>query len=213
LTHPSPVDGDPKLRLLEAALELFALLGFRHVTIREICRRANVNVAMVEYYFGGKEELYKAVLEHALARPPSQLPTGQPADPPSPEKQLANFVFSLLSHALDETRSPWGKRLLAREMADPTFALDILVDRIIRPRSKGLHAIVRSLLGDATDLDVQWCAESIAAQCLYYQYNRPVLELLFPSQTYGADEAKRLAEHVTRFSIDALRGLRRRAPS
>jgi AcrR family transcriptional regulator len=191
--------------LLETALELFALVGFRHVTIREICRRAGVNTAMVKYYFGGKEELYKAVLDHALTRVPSRLPSGQSADHNSLEKRLEAFVLSLLSHVLNEERSPWSKRLMAREMAEPTFALEILVNRVIRPRAEELHAIVRGCLGKgATDIDVQWSAESIAAQCLYYQYNKPVLELLFPAQQYGPGAAGQLADHITRFSLAAL---------
>jgi AcrR family transcriptional regulator len=197
--------GDAKVRLLEAALELFALVGFRHVTIREICRRADVNIAMVNYYFGGKEDLYKAVLEHALRGAPSQSPSGHCADHHGLEKRLEAFVFSLLSHVLDEERSPWSKRLIAREMAEPTFALEILVNRVVRPRSEELHAIVRGFLGSsASDIDIQWSAESIAAQCLYYQYNRPVLELLFPSERYGPAETRQLAEHITRFSLAAL---------
>lgn len=209
LTRARPHAGDAKLRLLEAALELFALVGFHHVTVREICQRANVNIAMVNYYFGGKEDLYKAVLEHALKRSPSQLPSGQSVDEPDLHKRLEAFVFSLLSHVLNEERSPWSKRLIAREMAEPTFAIEILVDRIVRPRANEIHAVVRAYLGNrATDLDVQWYAESIVAQCLYYQYNRPVLELLFPDQRYGPEETGPLADHITRFSLAALQAFR-----
>lgn len=196
---------DTRVKVLEAALELFALVGFRHVTVREICQRAKVNIAMVNYHFGGKEELYRAVLDHTLNKIPSPPPAGRPVDQSDREKRLKAFVFSLLSHVLDEERSPWSKRLIAREMVEPSFALDILVNRIVRPGASEIHRIVRAYLGEAaTDLEVQWHAESIAAQCLYYQYNRPVLAILFPTDQYGPAQSGSLTDHITRFSQAAL---------
>ena len=38
-------------RLLEAAGEIFAEHGFRNTTVREICKRADINLAAVNYYF------------------------------------------------------------------------------------------------------------------------------------------------------------------
>ena len=53
---------DARLKILEAAGEVFAEGGYRDVTVREICRKASVNVAAINYYFGDKEGLYEAVL-------------------------------------------------------------------------------------------------------------------------------------------------------
>jgi AcrR family transcriptional regulator len=48
--------------LLEAATELFAERGYDHATIRDIGERAGVDPAMIARYFGGKAQLYIAVL-------------------------------------------------------------------------------------------------------------------------------------------------------
>jgi len=58
---PNP---DCRERILEAAGEIFADCGFRGATVRRICERAKVNVAAINYYFGGKEKLYTEVLRH-----------------------------------------------------------------------------------------------------------------------------------------------------
>ena len=53
------------------------------------------------------------------------------------------------------------------EMSDPTPALDLVIDRVIRPRMKYLNGIVAALLGcSADDRRASLCAMSIHAQCM-----------------------------------------------
>ena len=47
--------------ILNAAEELFAEHGFDGVTIRQVTRKANVDVALAHYYFGTKKGLFDAV--------------------------------------------------------------------------------------------------------------------------------------------------------
>jgi AcrR family transcriptional regulator len=54
--------------LLEAAGHVFAKKGFERSTAKEICERAGTNTAAVNYYFGGIEALYAAVLDEARSR-------------------------------------------------------------------------------------------------------------------------------------------------
>ncbi|MCK8787673.1 TetR family transcriptional regulator [Roseomonas sp. NAR14] len=49
-------------RLLDAAEDLFSRSGFDAVSTREICRQANVNLALLSYHFGGKEALFEQVI-------------------------------------------------------------------------------------------------------------------------------------------------------
>lgn len=59
---------DLRARLLDAARALFAEQGFEKTSTREIARRVGANVALIAYHFGGKEELYLAVMEDLAAR-------------------------------------------------------------------------------------------------------------------------------------------------
>ena len=54
---------EPKQRILESAISLFAQKGFASVGVREIAKEANVNIAMISYYFEGKVGILKSVLE------------------------------------------------------------------------------------------------------------------------------------------------------
>lgn len=61
-------DDNSKARILEAATSLFAQKGFDGTSIREICKKANVNLCMISYYWGGKQELYNGIIENLLEK-------------------------------------------------------------------------------------------------------------------------------------------------
>jgi AcrR family transcriptional regulator len=58
---------DKKTHIINAAVELFAEKGFEGTSIRNIATKANVNVAMINYYFGSKEKLFECMVEQKAA--------------------------------------------------------------------------------------------------------------------------------------------------
>lgn len=54
-------------RILMAAAEEFANGGLFGARVDQIARRAETNERMLYYYFGSKEQLFTAVLEHAFS--------------------------------------------------------------------------------------------------------------------------------------------------
>ena len=57
-----------KQRILNSATRLFALKGFDGVGIREICKDANANICMISYFWGGKQELYKGIVDDLIEK-------------------------------------------------------------------------------------------------------------------------------------------------
>jgi AcrR family transcriptional regulator len=55
---------EKKEHIINTAIELFAEKGFEGSSIRDLAARAGVNVAMVNYYFGSKDKLFEAIVEH-----------------------------------------------------------------------------------------------------------------------------------------------------
>lgn len=49
-------------KIVKVATELFAKNGFDGTSIRDICKKADVNISMISYYFGGKKELYEKIV-------------------------------------------------------------------------------------------------------------------------------------------------------
>src|SRR5512147_571184 len=61
LGHQPTAQEETRWRLLQAATEVFAEVGYHAATTREICKRADVNLASIHYYYGDKAELYREV--------------------------------------------------------------------------------------------------------------------------------------------------------
>jgi outer membrane protein len=60
------VSSDPKQRLLEAGLRLFAHRGYAGTSVQEIAERARVTKPTLYYYFGNKEGLFQALVDQAM---------------------------------------------------------------------------------------------------------------------------------------------------
>ncbi len=185
-----------RARLLAAATELFADHGYRGAPVRAICDLAGANPGAVSYHFGGKRQLYRAVLRQAAERlaPPPDGPGDDVADPSS----IAEVVQSILDRV---ERHPRAARLMLRDLADGgTVAVEALAPALQRAR-----AALASALGedDASrpSARVDGLFVELAAPVALLTVAWPVLE-----RALRLDAARRreiLAELVGR----ALRGL------
>lgn len=55
---------DKQIQILEVAETLFAEKGFDGTSIRDISKIANINVAMISYYFGSKDLLLESLIKY-----------------------------------------------------------------------------------------------------------------------------------------------------
>ena len=206
MEHEASSNADCRDRILEAAGEIFAECGFRGATVRRICERAGVNIAAINYYFGGKEKLYSEVLRHwnefAIKRYPPLLGVGEEAPV---EEQLKAFVRSLLFRLLDKGKPAWFGKLMAREMTEPTQAFERLVKEIVRPRDRILASIVQKMIGTPVSEErIRLCGASIIGQCIYYYNARAIISKLYRQDVSRVDEIERIANHVVQFSLRGL---------
>lgn len=57
---------DTRRRILETALEVFAAEGYEGASTRHLAERAEINLPAIQYYFGSKEGLFQAVIDHII---------------------------------------------------------------------------------------------------------------------------------------------------
>jgi AcrR family transcriptional regulator len=156
-------------RILDAAEALFAERGFDGVTLRQIASSAGVDVALANYHFGKKLELFNAVFERRAALLNQsrldalrKVQAEQADSGPSVEQIIEAFLRPL--ELTQETADPgwrhylaliayvnnstyWGKRMMSK-------LFDDLVQEFI--------AALRQALPTASDQDLYWCYHNLS---------------------------------------------------
>ncbi len=197
-------------RLLNIAGEVFGEKGYQAATIRDICQLAEANLAAVNYHFGDKERLYSEAVKKACLKRADQVPLPQWTPETPAADRLRDFIHTIAARMLGDDSPQWHTQLMMREMSHPTAACGELVREHIRPQFELLQAILRELLPQGTSAeDCRLTAFSIIGQCLYHRLARPVIEALVGPEELASHTAERLTEHITWFSLAALRGQRK----
>lgn len=188
-----------RARLLEAAREVFSQSGFQGATVREICRRAEANVAAVNYHFGSKDGLLAEALNFtALAALQSENITLHAC----PKMRLRIFIREFMLMLLDENKPSSQCQMMARELADPTPALDKIVREAIAPLHEFLGVLVREIVDeDIGETKLRRQVNSILGQCLFYRHSHPVLQRLYPELRYDHKEIEAIAEHIADYTL------------
>ena len=198
---------ETRQRLLVAAAEVFAEQGFRHARISDICQRAQANIAAVNYHFGDKESLYLAVIQKLDEETKADAPYMQLDPSASPEERLRTFIRAFVGVLLKSGPQTWLGKLMAREMMEPTAALEYMIENVIRP----VDGVIREVVGGVLCLPpespmVQLCVSSIFGQCMIYFDTKEIALRMYPElinrdSTFEAGTISLLAEHITLFSL------------
>jgi len=193
---------DTDRRLLEAAGEVFAARGFAAATVREICERAEANVAAINYHYGDKQGLYQAVFRHAARcgeqQPDPQELSGEPA------ARLRAWAASFLRGLVEKDCAGWPGRLMARELADPSPALAEYIEQGARPRYELLLDILAQARPRMSAARLRRCAASVIGQVIFYHHAQPFIARLAPDNLLTADTVERTANHIAAFSLAGL---------
>lgn len=204
-----------KDRLLRAAISVFSQKGYKASTVREICQRAGAaNLSSVVYYFGGKENLYRAALEFmfedAKKFQPSPLEIQAIAD--SAEERLALFIrtFVRVFFAVESNIDSELASLFAKEMTNPSPFLGEMVERYLVPANEMLHGIIQDIIGKNAPLEViRDCGFSVWGQIYYHVLVWPSLRRAYPDCRGVEERLEDFAGHVTRFTLGGLREVKR----
>lgn len=206
-----PRDLDTKLRLLAAARRVFAEHGLKNATVRDICELAGANVASVSYHFGGKEELYVAVLQAYMQDMEKLYPRDEGVTPQNtPQERLRAYVRSFLLQTLgdgDPVNDGLG-RLLTREFIEPTRYFGELFERQCRPTHDYLLELVRELLPDADETTVSRAGSSIIGQCVLFDFAGEAIVRMNPELVLKAGNIEALTDFIMEFSLGGLERLR-----
>jgi TetR/AcrR family transcriptional regulator, regulator of cefoperazone and chloramphenicol sensitivity len=199
-------DRETRDRLLDVAARLFAESGFNDVTVRDICQKAEANVAAVNYHFGGKQGLYEEVLRSAIRvmqTTTEEIREAGANQPPAAQLEAAIRIFL---RRVVTTRNKWIHQLMLQEVSNPSPSFDLVLNEVIKPRMAYVRAAVAAIMGcEPADPRVGLCVMSIQAQ-MFALLNSPMaIRALSPPLT--PDRVDDIARHIACFSIAGIRAV------
>ncbi len=209
MARASGTTDDTRERLLHAAGEEFARVGFPAASVRSICDTAGANVSAVKYHYGSKEDLYLAVWAVAAEQMVSAEPMPRLGDREDPKDVLRDFVAWFMRLVLTENKThPWAGRLLAHETVTPTpGALEMFVRHCAGPIKDEMSRIVKAVvgrpLGKKTHDDLVF---GVIALCVNAKHSGEILTKLGHPPPTSRAGINRMARVLAEFAIGGLAG-------
>ena len=186
MPHKAPVtssreDGrETKARIIEAAGPLFAQHGYDGTTSKEICQKAGVNMAAVNYHFGSRDGLYVAVLEEVqdyLVNVDVLKKLAQQEG--SPRQKLERFVDYFIEDAF--RRNDWHVRVWIQELLHPSTYIQNIISQKGLPKFYVSSGVLQQALGyDTADIGFYSAYLSLIAPftLAFLAQNSPVIKAL-----------------------------------
>jgi len=135
--RPRADEANQRERLLDAAVDCFAGDGIAATSLRTIALKAGVTPALVNYYFGSKEQLVDAFIAERVTPVAASLREGLLAAGPAPRALMAAFVRGMHDVV---ARYPWWPALWVREVLNEKGALRDVLRKQIAPQVAQLLA-------------------------------------------------------------------------
>lgn len=209
---------DTQQAILDAAETLLGEVGFAAMSLRELTRRAGVNLAGVNYHFGSKEDLARAVLSRRIApvnaerhRRLDELERAARGRPVALADVVAAFLRPALELAAGGDRRPCAMlgRLIAEE---PPFLRDYLTQQFGGVADRFARALTDAVPG-LDFADASWRLHFMVG-AMSHAMQRGRLIANVSNGLCGAEHMEQLTSQLESFCIAGIAGTARgRAPT
>jgi AcrR family transcriptional regulator len=202
-------------KLIAAGLKIYSEVGYAGASTRRLAAAAGVNIAAIPYYFGGKEGLYLAVIDHIVDYYQENLGAGlqrirqtlyAPETTPKERYALLDAYMRLLVHSIlrESKESIQISRIYVREQLDPTSAFNRLYDGFVRDMRQTLEALVAAILEmDGRSPEVKLIAETLLGQVAIFKSSRVTVLHNLGWENYGEERMADI-ERIVIFNVHAL---------
>ncbi len=200
---------ESKERLLDSAERLFAEKGYDRTSVRELIGEAQCNIAAVNYHFGGKENLYKAVFKRrmrylrdvrleSIDRAMTRI-----EEDGSLEELLHAFANGFIEPLVDQSGGRLFLRLMMREMIDPRLATETFLEEVIRPVASAFQAALCKVCPGLDSMDAFACIRSIVGQLAHAIHMQDTFAKLGPE--FEKVTLQMIVDHIVKFSAAGIR--------
>ena len=202
---------ESRQRLLEVALREFGRVGFTAATTRAIAQAAGATLPSLQYYFGGKEGLYRACAEEIATRFVAM--TQDAADGAAQALQAGGGdlrdqlkrTMAAVARAMTGADSAglWGA-FVSRELLEPGPGFDVMLEKLFAPGIELIAAMVARIQGrDAVDEAARIRAMLMIASLTAFQSGRTVALRVFGWDDVGQSQLAAITAALDA-EIDAL---------
>ena len=139
--RPRAEEANQRERLLDAAVACFAADGVAATSLRSIALKAGVTPALVNYYFGSKQQLVDAFVAERVTNVVQILRENLLAAGDDPRALIAAFVHGIHDAV---ARFPWLPSLWVREVLNEKGVLRDVLPKVIAPQVT--HLLARMLV-------------------------------------------------------------------
>jgi AcrR family transcriptional regulator len=208
-------DRDAKQRLIDAGLEIFGTYNLEGATTRQLAEHAGVNQAAIPYYFGGKEGLYLAVVQHcfssnfAIVGPVvSAFEKSLAAKKLGKDEALAilkKLLGTMMELVLTRKASSTWARIIMREQMQPTQAFSQIYEKGIRRVHETVSALLAIILEKKpTDRKVVLRTHMLVGHVLIFLAGRETIRRRLNLTGYTDEEVKEIRQALEE-QLDLLR--------
>lgn len=211
LGHQPTTQEETRWKLLQAAAEVFADVGYHAATTREICKRAGVNLASIHYYYGDKAELYREVFRLPFlneCNPFNTLDVGQVT---LEDGLHAFYQWFFPPVAEEDPMLQLFMRLHAREEAEPSGVMGDAVMQAFRPNHEKLQALLCREFGlKKPDIEVDRMTFAVISMATFYFHNRAAIDNFAPKLIDGQKARETMLERLVGYALTLVEAERKR---
>lgn len=193
-----------KGKLLSAAVETFALKGYRDTTVLEICNKAGANVAAINYHFGSKVKIFQLSIQQAYKLAESKYPTQGTLSPDSPaEDRLRTFMEAIIKRNFDKGPAGYLDRILRYELIQDDGPHEIIRTEMQNLEKNKILEIISQLIGSVDPQILESVCMNIISLCVFPPRIVPIFNEAFP----GGANSKLIQQFIDRQVAFALAGI------
>lgn len=203
LGHEPSAPEETRWRLLQAAAEVFAGVGYRAATTREIARRAEVNLAAIHYHFGDKAALYREVFRLPFLDTCNTFAAFDIGTAPLREALHSFYLWLFPPAAEDDPMLKLFMRLHAREEAEPSGVLGDVLAQAFRPNHQKMQTLLCREFGlkkpDAEVDRLTFCLVGMAS--VYFHGGGAAVEELAPRLIKGKAARTEMVDRLVAYAV------------
>ena len=194
MARPKTDDPEARAKIMAAAEALFAEHGFAGVGIRQIAATAGTSGAMIHYYFGNKESLYRAIIENAAATVRGLIADAMESAT-SLEERLTRFVKAYAGYIFGH---PHLARILLREMLAGGEHIMQIIPKYATTNYGLLHEAMTAGVrgGELREVDLDLAPISLIGMIIVFQLIRPLIAIGLGKIRFDERFIERLAAHT-----------------